>query len=207
MQVVLTVREPDKWYDSMRGVIMRLYWYVLVPFAWVTKLGRRYTAIIAWNLRTMFGGDLSREACVGAFEAHTAYVTERVLPARLLVWRPQDGWEPLCRCVACLAGPVACADHGLSPQLRAPDTGSSCATPGFLAWRSLRSPSRRRRTRARARCWRSCCASGCATRWPRSACASAISPTRSSTCRSCRACRGCAGLVYIGWLLTSCSGT
>jgi hypothetical protein len=206
LQVVLTVREPDEWYDSVRGAILLLYFYVLVPFAWVTKLGRRYTAIIAWNLRTMFGSDLSREACVGAFEAHTAYVTARVPPARLLVWRPQDGWEPLCRCgrgqgcTGCLCGPWSVASA-------AADTGSNCATPGFLAWRSPRSPSRRRRTRARARCCRSCCASGCATRWPRWACASATSPTRSWTCRSCRASCGCVGILHIGWLLTSCCGT
>ena len=91
------MRDPDAWYDSVRSVVLRLYRYVLLPFAWVTRLGRRYTAVIAWNLRTMFGGDLSREACVGAFEAHNAWVRERVPPGRLLVWRPQDGWAPLCR--------------------------------------------------------------------------------------------------------------
>ncbi len=91
------MRDPNAWYDSVRSVVLRLYWCVLLPFAWVTRLGRRYTAVIRWNLRTMFGGNLSREACVSAFKAHNAYVRERVPPERLLIWRPQDGWEPLCR--------------------------------------------------------------------------------------------------------------
>lgn len=49
----------------------------------------------------MFGGDFSREACVSAFEAHAKFIKERVPAQRLLVWRPQDGWEPLCKCAPC----------------------------------------------------------------------------------------------------------
>ncbi len=36
------------------------------------------------------------EAAIGAYEAHNAAVRAEADPARLLEWRPGDGWAPLC---------------------------------------------------------------------------------------------------------------
>ena len=47
-------------------------------------------------LGRVFSGDLSRENCTRVLNAHNAEVQERVPPDRLLVFRVQDGWEPLC---------------------------------------------------------------------------------------------------------------
>ena len=60
LQVILTVRDEEKWHQSVKDVIVRLYWYLLRPFFWHTHLGRQYTAIIGWNLAFMFKG----EACI-----------------------------------------------------------------------------------------------------------------------------------------------
>ena len=97
-QVILTVRDPEKWYASMMDVIVRLYKRVLVPFFWTTRLGREYTAIIKWGLDHMFHGDLSKENCIAAFKAHEKDIVARIPAEQLLIWRPQDGWDPLARC-------------------------------------------------------------------------------------------------------------
>ena len=78
----------------MQTVILRLYYWLLLPFFWTTRLGREYTAIIGWCLRCMFKGDLSKQNCIKAFVAHNESIKAAVPPERLLVWRPQDGWEP-----------------------------------------------------------------------------------------------------------------
>ncbi len=96
-QVILTVRDPEAWHASVQQVVVRLYRWLLRPFFWTTRLGRQYTAIIGWGLQWMFGGDLSKENCIRAFHAHTEYVTAAVPRERLLLWRPQDGWEPLAK--------------------------------------------------------------------------------------------------------------
>ncbi len=57
LQVILTVRDEEKWYQSVRDVIVRLYRYMLRPFFWHTRLGRQYTAIIGWGLQYMFHGE------------------------------------------------------------------------------------------------------------------------------------------------------
>ena len=57
LQVILTVRDEEKWYQSVRDVIVRLYRYMLQPFFWHTRLGRQYTAIIGWGLQFMFHGE------------------------------------------------------------------------------------------------------------------------------------------------------
>lgn len=57
LQVILTVRDEEKWYRSVRDVIVQLYERLLKPFFWHTRLGRQYTAIIGWGLQYMFHGE------------------------------------------------------------------------------------------------------------------------------------------------------
>lgn len=99
LQVILTVRDPETWYKSVQDVIVRLHKRVLRPFFWTTELGRQYTAIIGWGLKYMFKGDMSKDSCIKAFNNHTDEVKNCVPTERLLIWRPQDGWEPLAKCV------------------------------------------------------------------------------------------------------------
>ena len=42
-------------------------------------------------------GDLSKENCIQAFRQHTEDVEKRVPAEHLLIWKPQDGWEPLAK--------------------------------------------------------------------------------------------------------------
>ncbi|MCA9714024.1 MAG: sulfotransferase family protein [Myxococcales bacterium] len=92
-KVLLSVREPDSWFDSLQ---------VLVRF---TRLVRRLSFIprmramgrmidtAVWHI---FDDVTDRRRCVEVFERHIAEVKAAVPPDRLLVYRVQDGWAPLC---------------------------------------------------------------------------------------------------------------
>jgi hypothetical protein len=121
----------------MQNVIVRLYYWLLLPFFWTTRLGREYTAIIGWSLRCMFKGDLSRQSCIRAFHAHNESVRASVPAERLLLWRPQDGWEPLARCASLTRtgpGSVCASLYMLSimmPLVQVP--GCACSRGAFPA--------------------------------------------------------------------------
>jgi hypothetical protein len=84
-KVILTVRDPDRWYDSIAQTI-----FTLRDDQWPE--GPRdiiYT-------RT-FGGRLSDRAhCQAVFTQHIAAVQEAIAPERLLVFDVKQGWGPLC---------------------------------------------------------------------------------------------------------------
>ena len=56
-------------------------------------------AIGRYWLEWEFGDDTmsDKQACIDAYLAHNAHIKATVPPERLLVWRVQDGWGPLCR--------------------------------------------------------------------------------------------------------------
>lgn len=93
-KVLLNVRDPERWFASLqsleqttqeaerfRGSNPRLACWLDV----VREVGRR-----------MVGGEIDRERCIREFEDHNRRVQEEIPADRLLVFRVQDGWEPLC---------------------------------------------------------------------------------------------------------------
>jgi hypothetical protein len=84
-KIVLTVRDPERWYDSIRATIFSLRDDEL-------PAGPRD---MIFN-RT-FGGRLTdREHCQAVFAGHNRAVREAIEPHRLLVFDVKEGWEPLC---------------------------------------------------------------------------------------------------------------
>ncbi len=96
-KVVLTVRDPHRWYESVRDTI------------YATSVGRegevpppqmqpfiRMVDTLIWQ-RT-FGGAFADQAhAIAVFTQHNQEVQARVPPDRLLVFDVAQGWEPLCR--------------------------------------------------------------------------------------------------------------
>lgn len=93
-KVILTVRDPDRWYESWEGlakmtrrsrplrhVVPKMRWFV--PFT--SHLMERY-----------FDSRIDRQSNIRAFEAHNARVKATVPSDRLLVFSVKEGWEPLC---------------------------------------------------------------------------------------------------------------
>src|SRR3712207_1888201 len=80
--VVLTVRNPERWYDSIRATI-----FTLRDDQWPE--GPRDIIFT----RT-FGGRLTDRAhCQAVFTQHVAAVREAIAPDRLLVFDVKEGWE------------------------------------------------------------------------------------------------------------------
>lgn len=104
--VLLSVRDPDKWYESAYETIYQ----VLVRARSSEDPAARARMQMADELifQTTFAGRFEDRAyAIGVFEAHNAEVERSIPPERLLVYRVSEGWEPLC---AFLGRPVPGAD-------------------------------------------------------------------------------------------------
>jgi Sulfotransferase domain len=101
-KVVLTVRDPERWYDSINGTIYPLY-KVAIASRWTAPFIRfphrdllaRMTRNVVWN-GTFDGRFEDRRHAVAAFERHVEEVRRHVPADRLLVFEVKDGWKPLC---------------------------------------------------------------------------------------------------------------
>jgi nitrate reductase NapE component len=106
-KVILTVRDPERWYDSTRTTI-----YAASEARTATPRARLVSGFIAWldpragrGFRTvqetvwdgtMRGKFLDRDEALQIFDAHNREVQETVPADRLLVFDVKQGWEPLC---------------------------------------------------------------------------------------------------------------
>jgi len=97
-KIVLTVRDPSRWWTSTATTIyptrtMFPGWFTqLVPF---TRRWLEMTDRLVWS--GIFDGQFEdREHAVRVFEEHIAHVRSRCEPERLLVFDVSQGWEPLC---------------------------------------------------------------------------------------------------------------
>jgi len=113
-KVILTVRDPDRWYDSARGTIYRPHALrkgaeggpaarlgsvlfvllgTLVPRA---RRGGEMVERIVWR-GTFDDRFLDREHALAVFRRHVDEVEAAVPPEQLLVYEVKQGWGPLCR--------------------------------------------------------------------------------------------------------------
>jgi hypothetical protein len=94
-KVVLTVRDPDHWFESFDTLVQGLH---RLRFGRLFAPKLRATATIFDRLlrQGLFGGRLDRAWCIAAFERHRDEVVRRVPPERLLVYEVKQGWAPLC---------------------------------------------------------------------------------------------------------------
>ncbi|MFP3968529.1 sulfotransferase [Actinomadura fulvescens] len=95
-KVVLTVREPEQWYDSVRHTISD---NDLKPPAGQAEphLAAMLEVIQELVHKGLFKGRLSdAEYAMDVFNQHNAQVRSAVPPDRLLEYRVTDGWGPLC---------------------------------------------------------------------------------------------------------------
>jgi len=96
-RVILTVRNPDHWYESTRetiyqGTAVPGWLLSVVPF--FRNMNRMVQSSI-WE-RLFDGRFEDRQHAIRVFEEHIAEVKRTVPKERLLVFAVRDGWEPLC---------------------------------------------------------------------------------------------------------------
>jgi hypothetical protein len=107
-KVVLTVRDPERWYESTSNTIYRMrritgaspirsaLFTIVGVFAPDRRRSVRMINTIIWQ--GTFGGRFEdKEHAIAIFERHIAQVKERVPAEKLLVYDVKEGWEPLCR--------------------------------------------------------------------------------------------------------------
>lgn len=99
-KVLLTVRDPEKWYESTCNTIYQLprspAMRILRMF--VPHLRRFYAMNEQLIWQGTFGGRFAdRQHAIAVFQAHIAAVKEFVPAERLLVYDVREGWEPLCQ--------------------------------------------------------------------------------------------------------------
>jgi hypothetical protein len=106
-RVILTVRHPERWYDSARATIYaasqartatlssRLLYGLLGLLDRRAEQGFRTVQETVWN--GTFGGRFAdREEAIRRFNQHNRDVEATVPPERLLTFDVKQGWEPLC---------------------------------------------------------------------------------------------------------------
>jgi Sulfotransferase domain len=104
-KVILTVRDPERWYESARSTIFNIQGVTSSPIftltaRFVPRMRRmRRAARMAGDLtrQSVFGGKLEdRRRALEAFVQWNENVTERVPAEKLLVYEVKEGWVPLC---------------------------------------------------------------------------------------------------------------
>ena len=96
-KVILTVRDPERWYDSARQTI---YFAQNAFPRWAAALNPRmrvFRRMIGRLWDRMFGGRFEdRVFAIEVFNRHNEQVRRDVPAARLLVYEVSQGWGPLC---------------------------------------------------------------------------------------------------------------
>jgi hypothetical protein len=106
-KVILSVRDPERWYESVRNTIYELS--VIIPRHPIYRIGYKLVSIfvfrgsgnldlageIIWQ-GTFDGRFEDKDYAIEVFERHNAEVQRRVPEDRLLVFDVKSGWEPLC---------------------------------------------------------------------------------------------------------------
>ncbi|UBU10961.1 sulfotransferase family protein [Nonomuraea gerenzanensis] len=105
-KVILTVRDPDSWYESATRTIFRKALRARRPtarigFALVSRIAPDLGAFVKMTdvaiMRRVFDGRVAdREHAIAVFRRHIEEVQAEVPAERLLVYNVSEGWEPLC---------------------------------------------------------------------------------------------------------------
>ena len=108
-KVLLSVRDPERWYESTRNTI-----YELSMLVDRSPISRTIFALISFFVFGGFASNRSdlvgeivwrgtfdgrfedRQHAIEVFERHNEEVKRRVPPERLLVYEVREGWGPLC---------------------------------------------------------------------------------------------------------------
>ena len=98
-KVPLTVRDADRWYDSVTALMNSVR--PIRPLAYVIPRFSRFLKLVDSLTGKFASTAADRESSVAAFHRHNDAVKRIVPPDRLLVFQIQEGWEALCAFLGC----------------------------------------------------------------------------------------------------------
>jgi Sulfotransferase domain len=97
-KVILTVRDPERWYESAHQTI----YYARIAYpGWIAPLVPRIKNFLRMLDRLIWDGTFDgrfedKPHAVEVFNRHNEEVRRSVPPDRLLVYEVKEGWGPLC---------------------------------------------------------------------------------------------------------------
>jgi hypothetical protein len=98
-KVLLTVRDPERWYESFYNTI---YAALTTPPPDNQPFPPRQVMGQKLMLEKTFGGRFEDRAfAIGVYERHNEEVQRSIPAHRLLVYEVSAGWEPLCEFLSC----------------------------------------------------------------------------------------------------------
>ena len=95
-KVILTVRDPDRWFTSINNTLLR---FMQAPTPVEPEVAVRQIHMARDLVQhRLFGNRLTdREHVIATYLRHNAEVQATLPASRLLVFDVAQGWEPLCR--------------------------------------------------------------------------------------------------------------
>ena len=98
-KVVLTVRDPDRWFSSFETLQQTTDSFRIFRFI---PRAHRFISFVDCLLGNVFDHhERDRARSIEVFNRHNEEVQRYVPADRLLVFQVQDGWEPLCKFLDC----------------------------------------------------------------------------------------------------------
>ena len=96
--VVLSLRELESWAASWQSLWRFFPYFQSAPlrwlFPWVDEIADVLEVAV---VQRVFHGKMDPASMIKTHEEHIARVKQVISPERLLVYRVQEGWEPLCK--------------------------------------------------------------------------------------------------------------
>ena len=105
VRVVLSIRDEDAWYASVRQTFFRwalpshprirrvITRFLKATSGWLPPFPALGAEVVHQGL---FHNRLDKEGAIAAYRRHNEAVLSTIPPERLLVWQASDGWQPLC---------------------------------------------------------------------------------------------------------------
>ncbi len=100
-KVILTVRDPERWYDSQLANYQLINNYQAAPPPMPEATRQAYASLtdlvttLVWD--GLFSGQITdKDHAIRAVAAHNDAVVREIFPGRLLVFDVNRGWKPLC---------------------------------------------------------------------------------------------------------------
>lgn len=102
-KVLLTVRDPERWYESVSSTIYPMSKRVTNPFTRIIgtllvpdriRVAKMINTLI-WQ-KTFAGRFEDKAYALSVFQQHIEEIKKNVPPEKLLVYDVKQGWEPLC---------------------------------------------------------------------------------------------------------------
>ncbi|MGV8996954.1 MAG: sulfotransferase family protein [Parvibaculaceae bacterium] len=95
-KVLLSHRDPEKWYSSFADTIMKVM--VDEPPEGTPAEAAEVIKMASLIVREKtFSGKLDKDHAIAVYKAHNETVKRTIPPERLLVFDVAEGWEPLCK--------------------------------------------------------------------------------------------------------------